>query len=54
MEGSSPRLNSHIVTATVPTAEMAATIAEMSATIVPSFLFSVFLTYKTHACVLSP
>lgn len=43
MEGSSPRLNSHIVTATVPTAEMAATIAEMSATIFPSFLSGVFL-----------
>ena len=45
MEGSSPRLNSHIVTATVPTAEMAAMIAEMSATILLSFPSDVFLNY---------
>lgn len=50
MEGSSPRLNSHIVTATVPTAEMAAMIAEMSATILLSFPSDVFLNYlKTRA-----
>lgn len=47
MEGSSPRLNSHIVTATVPTAEMAAMIAEVSATILLSFPSDVFLNYLT-------
>lgn len=54
MEGSSPRLNSHIVTATVPTAEMAAMIAEMSATIFLSFLSGVFLKYLRHGRILSP
>lgn len=48
MEGSSPRLNSHIVTATVPTAEMAAMIAEMSATILLSFPSDVFLNYPLN------
>ena len=54
MEGSSPRLNSHIVTATVPTAEMAAMIAEMSATILLSFPSDVFLNYLQRGRILSP
>lgn len=37
MEGSSPRLNSHTVTATVPIAEMAAIIAAIIVIIFPSF-----------------